>query len=271
MFSDKRMSLVRRAIAATLLAGAAVGVAQAQTMIVQSTGPSASSYPAGKKLPDGTKIELKANDRVTVLDASGTRVLTGPKTYNLGANAAEGPAGNKIAGFLRYDGRKRTGAVRGGTPSAGAAAFEVADSPDRPSPNLWFVDTSKPGKYCIVKAEQVGVWRAMTDAENSSMLRAVDGSATGELYWQPGAEMVLWPKDDVPIQDGASYSITSEAGQAVTITFHFIEQPINNRSTAEEVAAALIENDCQIQLNTMVSTLATLPPDDAFGGGEGDR
>lgn len=271
MFSDKRMSLVRRTVAATLLAGAAVGVAHAQTMIVQSTGPSASKYPAGKKLPNGTTIELKANDRVTVLDGSGTRVLTGPRTVDLGSTAEEGQASSKIAGFLKYDRRNRTGAVRGGpVAGTGAAAVEETESPDRPSPNLWFVNASQGGRYCVSDPRSVGLWRAVTTDAASGMLMTADGGAQAEVAWTPGDEILAWPKENVPIMDGASYTLRVEgAANPVTIELKMIGQ-LERTATAEQVAAALIENDCQIQLNTMVRTLATLPPEQAFGGDGAD-
>ena len=70
----------RAALGAALLFGIG-GTAMAQNMIVRSTGPSASSYPAGKKMANDAKITLKAQDQVTILTEAGTRVLKGPGTY----------------------------------------------------------------------------------------------------------------------------------------------------------------------------------------------
>ena len=73
--------------AKTVLAGAAatiaalgfIGSTPAQAgVVVKSSGPSAATYPVGRKLSDSSTITLRAGDSVTVLTDSGTRVITGP-------------------------------------------------------------------------------------------------------------------------------------------------------------------------------------------------
>ncbi|MFM2302580.1 MAG: hypothetical protein RLZZ84_2316, partial [Pseudomonadota bacterium] len=56
-----------RAFVAGAMAVSAVaiaGTASAQSVVVRSTGPSASTYPQGKKLPANTSVVLKAGDHV---------------------------------------------------------------------------------------------------------------------------------------------------------------------------------------------------------------
>jgi len=74
--------------------------AMAQSRVVRSTGPSAAQYPTGKKIAANGTIRLQRGDRVTVLDKSGTRVLTGPGTFSLNRRVAATSTSNRIEGFL---------------------------------------------------------------------------------------------------------------------------------------------------------------------------
>jgi len=58
--------------------------AMAQTIVTRSTGPSAASYPTGKKLTRDTVVVLKADDRIDLLGAGGTRTLNGPGSFRAG-------------------------------------------------------------------------------------------------------------------------------------------------------------------------------------------
>jgi len=146
---SKRSRAVLALGAAALAAVLPAGEALAQSMVVRSTGPSAGQYPAGRKLAVNSKITLKANDQVTVLDANGTRVLSGPGTYTLDSAVSRDQAGNtQIASLLATGGpprRARTGATRG------AGVVETVQR----SPNLWFVDAGKSGKFCVAEPSRL--------------------------------------------------------------------------------------------------------------------
>ena len=91
-----------------------VGTAQAAAavLVVRSSGPSAKIYKTGKALPDNSKITLKANDTVTLLDSRGTRTLRGPGTFDVSASA--GGSTSAIAALSGSNARRRTvGASRG--------------------------------------------------------------------------------------------------------------------------------------------------------------
>ncbi|MEZ5709381.1 MAG: hypothetical protein R3E02_08345 [Blastomonas sp.] len=83
-------------------------------IIVRSSGPSAASYPAGRKICKGATIILKAGDVLTVLDNDGTRTLQGPGTFVLERRSAN--SSSRIASVItsRPTRRVRTGAVREG-------------------------------------------------------------------------------------------------------------------------------------------------------------
>lgn len=82
-------------------------------LIVQSTGPSAAQFPIGLSLDPAGRITLAAGDRVTVLDKSGTRVLTGPGTFSIAARGASRRSAYAALTNSRPTARVRTGAVRG--------------------------------------------------------------------------------------------------------------------------------------------------------------
>ena len=79
------MSSVKNILAGAALSFAALGFlgstpAQAG-VVVKSSGPSAETYPVGKKLDDAASVTLRTGDSITVLTGSGTRVISGPGTH----------------------------------------------------------------------------------------------------------------------------------------------------------------------------------------------
>ena len=86
------MSSVRNILAGAALSFAALGFlgsAPAQAgVVVKSSGPSAETYPVGKKLDDAASVTLRTGDSITVLTGSGTRVISGPGTHRVGARGA---------------------------------------------------------------------------------------------------------------------------------------------------------------------------------------
>jgi hypothetical protein len=71
------LSWLLRRIAGLLLATSATA-ASAQYLVLQSSGPSASRWTAGSRLPEDGSLDLVAGDRIVLLGRLGTRVLRGP-------------------------------------------------------------------------------------------------------------------------------------------------------------------------------------------------
>ena len=95
------MSSVKTIIARGAVGIAAVGflgTAAQAGVVVKSSGPSAASYPVGKKLDDAASVTLRNGDSITVLTDSGTRVITGPGTHRVGARGASKRAGPQVPG-----------------------------------------------------------------------------------------------------------------------------------------------------------------------------
>jgi hypothetical protein len=255
MHLDKNMSahtgkitsrFVKAALGTFLLFGVG-GVAMAQNMVVRSTGPSASSYPAGKKMGNDAKITLKAQDKVTILTKSGTRVLKGPGTYSLApGGGSASTASGRLSSFINNRGssRARTGAVRGNT----SAAVVTPNNP-----NLWFLDVTKGGKFCVSDPNGLVVWRPdYTGSATASIVEPANGNVI-EIAWRKGNPLKAWPKDVLPVTDGASYRLLgSSVPQSVEVNFVVLEsEPVD----LDDTAAVLIANGCTGQLDLLVETL----------------
>ncbi len=249
MFSVERKSVLRRALALgavfTLGTLASTG-AMAQSMVVRSVGPSAAQYPAGKKLPANTKVVLKASDKVTVLDKAGTRVLSGPGTFTLdGTVKRDQTQSTQIASLLSTGGpatRSRTGAVRG-------APAKVAPASPR-SPNLWFIDASQSGKFCVAEPARLMFWRANV-AEDAQLKLSGTGSQA-VIDWKKGSGNRLWPMAELPVAPG-SYTLTGPDGVERKIDLVLLS---NVPTEVDELAGTLIENGCENQLGLLVETMA---------------
>jgi hypothetical protein len=214
-------------------------------IVVASSGPSASAYPVGKKIDDNGQITLRAGDTVTILDQRGTRVLRGVGTISLRQSAAP----NSSATFAaltrqRASQRVRTGAVR--DPGPGQTIK---------SPNLWYVDISKPGTKCIVDTANVRLWRAASDRAANYAFTPNSGpsstaAANGTVTFAAGSMVAAWDSARMPVVNGASYRMAGQAdGQ---ITFAVLPAQATN---PESLAASLIERGCTAQLELLTSTL----------------
>lgn len=228
-------------LAAALLIATGATAAAADVLVVRALGPSAKSYPAGKKLADNARITLQANDTLVLLDSRGTRTLRGPGTFT-----PTGPAqvNNRSAiasvatGSTR---RARIGAVRnvGGATQA------------RPA-SIWHVDVSKSSNVCLSDPSHVTLWRA--DASKPVTLTVTrDGDgASRTVEWVSGETTAEWPSD-LAVSDGARYRL-SWAGASVptALTFRTLA---SEPSEPDAMAAALIEKDCAAQLDVLIQAL----------------
>ncbi len=225
--------IVRPLVAAGLLAAATA--AAADILVVRSTGPSAKSYPPGRRLPDTARITLKASDQLVVLDGRGTRILRGPGTFAAGAGAAGSTA--SLAPSLQR--RARIGAVRG--PGEGVP---------RP-PSIWHVDVTRSSNVCVADPAKVTLWRAdPVKAETLSI--AGPGGRARQVEWQPGSSTLAWPSD-LPVAEGAEYRL-SAAGMTAPTTLRF-RTMAGRPAGLEDMAQSLIRNQCDAQLDLFIDTV----------------
>ena len=226
-------AFARPLLAAALLATA--GTALADILVVRSTGPSAKSFPPGKRLPESARISLKASDQLVVLDGRGTRIIRGPGTFSAGA-----PAVGRVASAApTVQRRARIGAVRG-----------VETGELRP-PSIWHVDVARSSNICVADASKVTLWRA--DTTGALILNIGGrGGRTERLSWQPGSSTLAWPAD-LPVADGAEYRL-SWSGGTVPTALRFRTIPARPAGL-EDMAQTLIRNQCDAQLDLFIDTV----------------
>lgn len=247
MFSVNQARL--KAGLAALAAAAALtttGTAQAQAVVVRSTGPSATQYPQGKRLPANIKVTLRNGDRLTVLDQAGTRVLAGPGSFVLdGSVVRDRGAASRVSGIIAggSNPRARTGAVRGAPPAMPAMAAQGPDS-------VWYIDVTKGGSYCVPNPTSLVLWRANRDQEATGKLAALSGGKATAVTWKRGSQVKLWPVNDVPVRDGATYTFSDPVGPTVKITTHVIATV---PATDLEVAGVLGDRGCTAQLDVLAN------------------
>jgi len=246
-FTKRPISLGKIALGAVLMFGVS-GVAAAQNMVVRSVGPSASSYPAGKKLADNARISLKKMDRITILSKSGTRILKGPGIFSLGSRAGtRSSTSTRLSSFISNRGsrRGRPGAVRG------AGSEQAVETPE--NPNLWFLDVRNGGKFCVANANTLVIWRPdYTGSATASIVEPANGNVT-QISWRNGNPLKAWPKAEAPINNNARYRlIGSNVEKSVEVNFVILDSAPED---IDEAAAVLIKNGCQSQLDLLVDTL----------------
>jgi hypothetical protein len=217
-----------------LLAGTAI----AGPVVVRSTGPSARVYPAGRQLADNAQISLKAGDSLVLLDARGTRTVSGPGTFAATGSSTRVTTSQNAMRILATQGasERRGGAVRGGTPTG-----------DTRSPNLWYVDLSKSGTVCVADPNAVRVWRGSSAKPAAVKITAATGS--GAIALPQGASVAEWPKT-VPVADGTDYTIAMDGMAPAKIRFATVPMPAN----LEDTASQLIAKGCKTQLDLLIAT-----------------
>ena len=227
-----------RALFAVLLVATAVPAA-ASVLVVRASGPSAASYPPGRSLPDNARITLRANDTLVVLGGSGTRTFRGPGTFS--------PSAAVVAGqrtLASNDGRRaRIGAVR----NAGIVPR---------SPTIWHVDVTQSGTICLASNRNVMLWRPDATAPLNLTITA-PGGASRTVAWPAGQPTLAWPAG-TRIANGAAYGFR-QPGVAVPtqIIFRILA---SDPPDLQAVAAALIANGCQDQLDLLVETQPEASP-----------
>lgn len=230
------------AAAATVLTALALPGSALAGVVVASSGPSAASFPPGKKLPDDAKITLKAADSVTILDAKGSRVLRGAGTFTVGAPGMVTKASNfAVLTRQRSASRVRTGTIRGedGKPL---------------SPNLWYVDLSRSGTFCVIDPQTVRAWRPDKQGDATYNATGRSASAKTTLQFTDNVTVAPWDVAAAPAGDGAVYTIAGPGNApAVTVTFSVIASA---DYTPEDLAAALLAKGCTAQLDLLATSLA---------------
>lgn len=211
-------------------------------VIVASSGPSSGQFPVGKKLAGTDQITLKTGDSVTVLGSSGTRIISGAGTYRVGVRGAAKRSTFATLTRQRDAARVRTGAVRGDL--TGEAITRS---------NIWYVDVTQPSTMCITDGMAVQLWRPDTTGAPTYMVGSTASSNHMYLAFAEGAATSDWDLVQMPVEDGASYSITGPGGSSANeVTFAILAAQPDN---PEDLADALIAEGCTGQLALLTTAL----------------
>jgi hypothetical protein len=230
-----------------LLAVAPVDEANAEPIIIKYEGPATQTYKPGKRLALTSRISLKSGEILTVLDERGTRILRGPGTFSASSSANAASVSNtSLATLVRTSTvrRARTGAVRGDAKPAQAAL----------SPNLWYVDYGKGGKYCVADFQNLRLWRP--DASEAKMLIATDRATgkTASVKLGKGSTTARWPTEIAPA-DGGTYAL-SVPGKADNMLLDLVKIDVTGEERIDVMAAKLIERGCMAQSELLAATFA---------------
>jgi hypothetical protein len=246
MFSA-RQSGMKALLAGIAAAGtlALAGAAQAQSIVVRSTGPSAAQYPQGKRLPANASVTLRSGDRLTVLDRAGTRVISGPGSFTLNGSVNRDQTGSSRIGNIIAGGgaqRPRFGAVRGAPPSTMGSMSQGPDS-------VWYIDVTKGGSYCVADPRSLVLWRPNRDQPASGKLTPLVGGRTQTVMWTAGSPLRQWPAT-LPVTSGATYTFSDPVGPTVRITIHVLPTVPTDQL---ELAGLLADQGCAAQLDVLAN------------------
>ena len=245
-FPDFRMRRLGLTAAAAVMAVAVVGTAAAQSMIVRSTGPSASKYPTGAKLKPSDKVTLVAGDKVVLMQAGKTRTLSGPGTF--GASGTVQASQSLSGNVTRMLAKGPTMRSRGGFSRGPNDPVPV----DMRAPNLWLLDYREAGTFCVVDPATLMLWRPNMEGDTALEIEGAGKKATVALV--DGANFRKWPVDTLPVQYGVDYRL-SGGGLAAPVKVRFTKID-TAPDTAEAPVDALMAKGCSPQLNRLVDTMS---------------
>ncbi len=232
------------AAAAAVAAIAVTGAAAAQSMVVRSTGPSASKYPAGTKLKSTDRVTLVAGDKVVLIQGGKTKTLTGAGTFTAGATVvASQSMGTTVTRMMA----KRPMATRGG-----ASRGPEETALDNRAPNLWLLDYRTGGTFCVADPATLMLWRPDMTSDTALTITAGDKSETVAI--KALSQFGKWPTEAVPVEYGVDYSL-SVAGvpKAVTVRFAPVAAMPETPDAASEM---LLGKGCTPQLDRLVDAMA---------------
>jgi len=235
-------------VALAAFAGTATAAA-AQAVVVRSAGPSAASYPAGKRIAAGTRVVLRAGDVVTVIDKAGSRVLRGAGEFALdGMVSRDATVAVQIGRALsKPQPVRRAGAVRG--PGDPPLAEPLP-------PTVWLADSAAGGRVCVLQGSDLYLWRGNSDKRRFAWLGETDGGGMVRLQFPEQVAGVAWPVGMVPLADGHSYRLTEESNPD---NFHDFEVVMLDPETvpvdAAGLATTLLDNGCRSQFEWMAKKL----------------
>lgn len=241
--------LTLRRLTLTIAATAALavtGTAAAQSMVVRSTGPSASKFPAGSRVKENDRVVLVAGDKLVLMKDGKTRTLSGPGTFQTTQQVAASQSTSTTVSRMLAKGP--TMRSRGGF-SRGSDEKSVREAR---APNLWLLDYREAGTFCVADANALLLWRPEMDSDQ--LLRIEQGGHAETVAFVSGANYRKWPSETLPLQFGVDYRL-SGGGLPAPVSVRFIQFDGEDTSV-DKSAEALLAKGCNAQINRLVDALA---------------
>ena len=245
-FPDVRTRRLGLAATAAVIALTVAGTAAAQSMVVRSTGPSATKYPTGAKLKSADKLTLVAGDKVVLMQAGKTRTLSGPGTF--GASGTVQASQSMSGTVTRMLAKGPTMRSRGGFSRGEPNTIPV----DARAPNLWLLDYREGGTFCVADPATLLLWRPNMEGDTALEIENAGKKATVAIV--DGANFRKWPTDQLPVQYGVDYRL-SGAGLARPVTVRFTSMD-NPPDTIEGSIDMLMAKGCSPQLDRLVDAMS---------------
>lgn len=190
--------MVAKWVVGALTAGvlASNSAVAADLVVLASNAPSLS---AGDVIDESQSIDIPDGARASFLAASGRTVTLegpyrGPATVPAASSETPGIL-TAISALLAPE--SATVPVLGQT--RGAAPV------DGPGNSLW-IDTSRPGKYCVDPGRFLHLWRPQADERQAAKLTDMETNRTATITWNGGEVTHAWPAD-LTYRDGAAYLV----------------------------------------------------------------
>ena len=216
--------------------------AAAERFIVTAEGPAAARYPAGRKVADDERFALGPQDRLVLLDRSGTHLLRGPGTF-AGVVPRSPEATRRIASiFAPPSSRSGIAAVRGFRMNGDATA------------SIWRVDLGWSGSVCVPRGAAIGFARSPGAA--AAFSASTEGSSPSRAEWPAGSSSLPWPTD-LPVRDRADYHVTL-GERSTTLRLILIDAQDGDPAA---VAATLAQHGCSSQLDEVVRKATAVSED----------
>ena len=242
---------VATAIAVGLASVVTASALNAEPIVIRYEGRRADVYKPGKKLVPNATISLKADEILTLLDERGTRVLRGPGNFNSSSSVAVKSVSNtSLAALIRTSSvrRARTGAVRGDKSPASQTG----------SPNLWFVDMSKSGKFCVADFNNLQLWSSNAELPRDIIATDIETGKTASTQFSKGQMTANWPSTIVAA-NGKNYTFAI-SGQAESTSVQLTKVAMTGEERLDRMASTLLENGCQTQSELLAATFAQADP-----------
>jgi hypothetical protein len=230
--------------------------ASAQTVVISARGPSAAAFPQGAVLPSSRPIVLRAGDRLEVLDAAGSHVLTGPASISPGQ--IDTSTRMALQDIFRRANASRPGiaAVRGFT-----LGGETPPAPPAEAAPLWRLDVAAwqqaeptdTRNFCLASAQAPILTRSSAAAEGHLEVYREATRTARTLTWPAGAHELAWPSD-LPLADSGVYDLNLDSAGGATVRWK--QLPADAHSLVD-LARGLLDNGCYDQLDTLKAQSAS--------------